>query len=126
MASRDPKHLCPEMRMKLIEFVARARERGVDVLVYCTFRSKEEQEELWGHGRNGDKRAKVTWTKNSKHNITYNGIPAAEAWDCVPVVLGKIKWDDSRGYAILGKIAAELGLKWGGEFGDSPHFELVR
>lgn len=112
--------------MKLIEFMARASERGVDVLVYCTWRSDEEQAELYSHGRNGDPRPVVTWTRHSKHNITFNGIPASEAWDCVPVMNGKLKWDDTRGYAILGKIASELGLKWGGAFGDSPHFELVR
>lgn len=126
MASRDPRDLCPELRRILPEFVARARERGIDVLIYCTYRSQEEQDELWEHGRNGDKRPKVTWTRHSKHNLTKNGVPASEAWDCVPISKGKLKWDDARGYKILGQIAAELGLKWGEEFGDSPHFELVR
>ncbi len=127
MASRDPKHLCPEMRAKLVEFLARAREHGVDPLIYCTFRSPEEQRELYGYGRNGDKRQKVTWTLKSKHNLVDSkGNPASEAWDCVPVVKGKLRWDDDRGYRILAEIAVQLGLKWGGEFGDSPHFELVR
>ena len=138
MASRRPQDLCPEARNKLIEFMARAKERGVDVLVYCTYRSPEEQKDLYGHGRNGDKRPIVTWTLNSKHNIQDPlGRPASEAWDCVPVMAGKLRWDDARAYKVLRQIAEELGLRWGGDWDrdgipgergewDSPHFELVR
>ena len=138
MASRSACDLCPEMRSKLVEFLTRARLAKIDVLIYCTYRSKEEQNALYSQGRTAPG-PKVTWTKKSKHNVTdANGRPSAEAWDCVPMVNGKCAWNAKEIYLQLAAIASAIGgLRWGGDFNgdgvpfergeyDSPHFELVR
>lgn len=137
MASRSLQDLCPELRAKAIELVARGRERGMDILIYCTFRDEKEQAMLYEQGRSRPGPI-VTWTKRSKHNIRdAQGKPAAEAFDCVVVSRGKLEWN--RGYALqVWQIAKEIGgmragLDWDGdgvpyERGeyDSPHFELMR
>lgn len=138
MASRSVSDLCPELRSKLVEFLTRARLAKIDVLVYCTYRSKEEQAALYAQGRTAPGPV-VTWTKKSKHNTTdSNGRPAAEAWDCVPMVAGKPAWNAKEIYLQLAAIARAIGgLRWGGDWDqdgkpfergeyDSPHFELVR
>lgn len=135
--SRSLQDLSPEARAKCIEFQARARAAGIDVLVYHTFRTEAEHAELWAQGRTKPG-PKVTWTKTSRHMVRdKNGKPASDAWDCVPMINGKTAWNAKKEYLTLGKIAQELGLRWGGNFDmddtpfekgecDSPHFELIR
>ena len=138
MASRLIGDLCPELRSKAVEFCARAKTRGIDVLIYCTYRPQKEQDDLYEQGRSRPGTI-VTWTRKSKHGVVDSlGKPASEAWDCVPLLSGKPSWDARGLYLQLAQIAKEIGgLRWGGDWDgdgkpfergeyDSPHFELVR
>lgn len=106
-------------------------------------RSQNEQDHLYGKGRTGAQcvavgipatfarpgEAKVTWTRKSNHI-------GGKAIDVVPVIAGKINWDDSGKLGAWPKIAdafkraaAELNIaiEWGGDWKstkDRPHFEL--
>ena len=135
---RDIKHLSPEMQVLAARFLLECRKRGVDVLIYHTHRTAAEQAEAWAQGRTKPGR-KITWTRTSKHqrNDPITGVPASDAFDCVPRINGVPDWGAKREYLIMGEVAKELGLRWGGNWdgddkpgepgeNDSPHFELVR
>lgn len=127
MASRRMCDLHPSFFPAAFEMVARAHEQDIDVLVYCTYRSAQEQNELYAIGRTKIGR-KVTNAKGgqSAHNATFQGRPGALALDCVPLLNGKPQWNAIGIYKKLAKIAEELGIEWGGNWKmrDCPHFEM--
>lgn len=142
MASRSLSDLHPVMQTKAAVFVAKAKDRGVDVLIYCTFRSGTEQDALYAMGRTTKSNVGVTPLRRlgkivtnaragqSAHNFTINGKPAAKAWDCVPLDHGSPAWSESHpSWKILGEIAAEMGLNWygrkGAPFHELCHFQMV-
>jgi len=107
---------------------------GHDLFLTCTYRSAEEQWELYKKGRmfrdgawivdtnpqtsivtNCDGRA-----KKSKHNSQ-----PSTALDFCVVIGGKVSWD-AREYAPVGELARRQGLVWGGDWTlkDFPHLEL--
>ncbi len=130
MASRKITDLHPSLQPICNEFLLRAEDEGVDVLITCTYRSNEEQEALYAQGRTVAG-ARVTNARGgqSSHNFKLNGKPAAKAFDVVPLVNGKPMWDAKHpSWQALGKIGVELGLDWYGlpdaKFRESPHFQL--
>lgn len=85
-----------------------------------TLRSNAEQESLYAQGRT--KPGKIVTNARggqSPHNF---GL----AFDIAIVnEHGDPTWpDDDVIWKTLGFIGSSLGLRWGGEFGDRPHFEL--
>ena len=142
MASRDIKDLHPHMQLMAVEFKERCKARGVDVLIYCTYRSNKEQDELYAMGRTTKSNVGVTPLRplgkvvtnakagQSAHNFTINKRPASKAWDCCPMVGGKLMWASSHPHwKIMGEVAAELGLNWygkpGSKFFEQAHFQMV-
>ena len=129
MASRLTEDLTPRMQEKIRRFEI-CLEAGIPGTFKrsCTYRSQEEQNALWKHGRNGDKRPRVTWTTLSVHT-------SGEAVDYFIEREGKYCNDlkiDTDGDKIedwqeFGKIAETCGLKWGGTFGhpDFPHVQWM-
>ncbi len=95
------------------------RRAPVDLMVVSAFRSEAEQAELYALGRTkaGNR---VTGAKPgfSWHNY---GL----AFDVAPVDdRGEPYWpEDDAFWNPLGQLGRSLGLKWGGDFGDRPHFE---
>ena len=140
MASRRIEDLHPDLQPLAHRFVRLCKERQVDVLIVCTYRSNDEQASLYAQGR-GTPGAIVTNAKpgQSKHNATLNGLPAARAFDAVPLLYGKPVWEDPRdkdtdwrndfGWRVMGEVAADLGLVWygapGARFPEAPHFQLA-
>ncbi len=147
MASRKLEDLHPVTREKAKAFLQRAKEIGIEVLIYCTYRSPEEQEVLYAQGR----LEQVGWTleelnrrrlklglwklteKEARRKVTN-----ARAWqsfhqyglafDCVPLAGGKPDWDNFEAYEKLGEIAREVGLEWAGNwerFRELPHFQDI-
>lgn len=51
MASRSFLDLAPSVRSKANDFVAACATAGIDVLIYCTYRSQDEQDALYKIGR---------------------------------------------------------------------------
>lgn len=151
MASRDIKDLAPELQVRYNRFHDRCRRdpwmlrNGITILLTCTFRSEDEQERLYNQGRTTPGRI-VTNAKagRSKHNAkTREGVPAAEAFDIVPLRHGKPVWgtagdgidendvddalDDLEVWERVGAHGEAVGLQWAGrwtKFREFPHFEL--
>lgn len=145
MASRRLEDLHPVTREKTKAFLQRAKEKGIDVLIYCTYRSPEEQEVLYMQGRLeqfgitleelNERRVKLgLWKlteKEAKKKVT-NAKPWQSfhqyglAFDCAPLAGGKPDWDNLEAYAVLGEISKEVGLEWAGSwerFRELPHFQ---
>jgi D-alanyl-D-alanine carboxypeptidase. len=130
MASRKLEDLHPDLQHTARQFVKIAEQKGIDVLIYCTWRSPKEQDELYEIGRSKPGRI-VTNARagQSAHNNTIDGKPAALAFDCVPMINGKPQWSPSCTlWQILGDIGSGLGLDWYGKpaarFREFPHFEM--
>lgn len=127
------------------------RAAGLDVLITCTFRSAEEQTELYKIGRVpgfGKPGKIVTRAKagESSHNYRLDGRPASLAFDVVPLRLGKLIWgtrgngidddptdddrDDLELWQRVAAIAKAAGLVWFGDpdqpFQEFPHFQHPR
>lgn len=110
MASRYLHDLQPKVQLMAEEFIETCRQNGLDVLIYCTLRSKEEQDKLYAIGRTlpgkivTNARAGYSW-----HNFGC-------AFDFVPLIAGKPQWDNSALYSRCGIIAEEIGLEWSGRW----------
>lgn len=138
MPSRSLDDLDPELKEVCMEFVEQCAEHKINILVYCTYRSNEEQDKEYAKGRTISSGIRVTKSRpfgatvtdlkggQSKHNVTINGKPAARAFDCVPTQGGIAQWNNLAAYEIMGEIGRGLNLEWGGEWlkKDRPHFQL--
>ncbi|ABS59908.1 M15 family metallopeptidase [Fervidobacterium nodosum] len=120
------------------KFLSECQRQGIQVKIYNTLRTKEEQYALYLQGRaplevvnEARKRAKlkpitqsenkiVTYLKNSPHCY---GL----AFDFVPIINGKVVWNNDKIWEKCGKIAETFGLEWGGRwknFPDKPHIQM--
>lgn len=132
MASRDLKDLHPHVRLLALDFIEQCRKENIDVLIYCTYRSNQEQDDLYAQGRTKPGKI-VTYARGgqSRHNHTLKDRPASLAFDCVPLRGGKPVWgrtlpEDLKLWQKVGKIGKSVGLKWAGDwtrFKEFPHFE---
>ena len=139
MASRSLLDLTPEVARKAARVVELCADRGVVLLIYCTFRSVTEQSRLYRNGRGilaierkaeelSDLYARpdladvlmgvgpqfgeriVTWAGPGQSLHNYRS-----AFDSVPVVDGKLQWvSDSVEWEIYGSACAEVELEWAG------------
>lgn len=122
MASRDIKDLVPELQKLCEQFLYQCHSEGMDVFLTCTYRSPEEQDELYAQGRTKPGK-KVTNAKagQSKHNT-------GKAFDiAIKNEDGTLNWDTSHEHwRRAGEIGEDLGLTWGGSWKmrDYPHFEI--
>lgn len=151
MASRNLQHLSPRMQELYAAFIQRCAEdphlADVSVLVTCTWRSAEDQAALYARGRPGGPRGPIVTNAkpgHSKHEcVNALGLPAAEAFDVVPLRNGKCVWgtsgngidddptddltDDLELWQRLGAHGEAVGLEWygspGSPFKEFPHFQ---
>lgn len=145
MASREIRDLSLPMQVLYNKFSDRCRrdtellKMGVSVLLTCTYRSNAEQDKLYEQGRTLPG-AIVTNAKagKSKHNVCgADGVPAAEAFDVVPLLHGKCVWsptdvaatpeNEATIWQMIGAHGIAVGLKWygspGAAFKEYPHFQ---
>ena len=126
MASRKIDELLPELQDNYILFREAMTEAGLDFIVTCTYRSTEEQAELYAQGRTKPGR-KVTWTLKSKH-CERKAFDIAIKKDGSPVWDVKVNVNDNEipDYEEAGRIGKSAGLVWGGDWKtpDMPHFQL--
>ncbi len=113
--------LTPECQVKYYAFDIKMKEAGIDYIITCTFRSQEEQTELYAQGRTKPG-PKVTWTLSSRHT-------KRTAFDIVLITNGKPDWNKANpNWVKAGEIAESVGLEWGGRWPkkkqDYPHFQL--
>jgi peptidoglycan L-alanyl-D-glutamate endopeptidase CwlK len=136
MASRSPWDLNPELRRRAAEWVRLCTAEGLEILITCTYRSAEEQATLYAQGRTTpDRRVTNAKPGQSRHNtVGPGGLPAAEAFDFVPMRAGKCVWGTTAAAdrALWEQCivhAEALGLVCGARWPrlqDWPHVELPR
>lgn len=144
MASRDLQDLKPHMAERVQALQQRAREAGLDLLIYCTLRSFREQAQLFRQSRPPREiRAKAEQLQHEfgrpdlasvlmdvgpQHgpHVT-NAAPGeslhgyALAFDGVPMRGGKPVWgtedpEDRRLWDLYGELAVTVGLEWAGNW----------
>jgi peptidoglycan L-alanyl-D-glutamate endopeptidase CwlK len=132
MSSRNLQDLHPKLLpiARSLEFECSLID--IELLIYCTYRSAAEQNELYEIGRTKPGK-KVTWLKGgaSKHNFTVRNQAASLAFDAVPMKNGRPIWSIDKNslelWQRISTIAKKLGLTWGGDWPnkvDRPHFEI--
>ena len=110
MASRSLDDLIPIAKKKAEQFLEECNKQGLDILIYCTLRSKEEQDGLYAQGRT--KPGKIVTNARGGESFHNYGC----AFDFVPMVAGKSAWDDTNLYRKAGVIAESVGLEWAGRW----------
>lgn len=125
MASRRLDDLHPVFQPYARAFKAACEVDGLDVLIYCTLRSMDEQAELYAQGRTKPgKRVTNAPPGSSAHNY---GL----ALDGVPLLGGKPVWNATGPGADLwkryGELAVAAGCEWAGNwtrFREFPHVQM--
>lgn len=127
MSSRSLDDLNQSTRQMAVVHKQLCAARGVELLVYCTLRSNEEQTELYAIGRT---KSGVIVTNaragESAHNPDKFG--KASAYDCCPMIAGKPMWDSNHpSWRIVGACGEEAGLvwsgRWAGKLKEQAHFQ---
>ena len=131
MASRLISDLHPKFQPLVNGFLNDCTVAGITLLVTCTYRSGDEQNELYAQGRT--KPGKIVTNARagqSKHNFTVDDKPASLAIDIVPMVNGKPVWNTTGEDLVIwervGKLGEARGMEWGGSWlklKDWPHFQ---
>lgn len=110
MASRSLDDLTPHTKQLAQAFLNACHEADIDILIYCTYRSPEEQNALYAQGRT--ERGKIV--TNARAGESYHNYRCA--FDFVPLVAGKPAWDSKDLYNKAGNIAESVGLEWAGRW----------
>lgn len=116
MASRDIDDLTTEVMQCAIVHKQLCKQKGIDLLIYCTLRPNSEQNDLYQIGRQQPGKI-VTNARpgQSAHNPDNNG--KSHAYDCCPMIGGKPMWDSSHSaWRIVGDCGEEAGLTWSGRW----------
>ena len=135
--SRNIGDLSPVMQALCQKHLDRCRrdlelkKRGVEVILTCTFRSAEEQARLYAQGRDPGVPGPIVTNARpgqSAHNAADDrGTPKAEAYDVAILKDGKLAWNDSAVWELIGAHGVAAGLKWYGSpgvaFPEKPHFQ---
>lgn len=110
MASRSLSDLVPRVRELTLKWIDACKAEKIDVLVYCTYRSPEEQNELYAIGRT--KPGKIV--TNARAGDSFHQYRVA--FDFVPLVGGKPAWGDKTLYTKAGSLAESFGFEWAGRW----------
>jgi hypothetical protein len=105
----DPALLEPTTRQLVQQIIDAARQMGISLMIFETYRSQARQQELFNNGATQLRTVGV-------HNY---GL----ACDIVREVGGEPSWKGD--FSFLGQLARSSGLIWGGDWGDpgvQPHF----
>jgi hypothetical protein len=97
----DPSLLEPTTRQLVEGIVSAAREMGIILMIYETYRSQARQQELFNQGA----------TKLRTVGVHHYGL----ACDIVRVVGAEPSWKGD--FSFLGQLAHSSGLIWGGDWG---------
>jgi peptidoglycan L-alanyl-D-glutamate endopeptidase CwlK len=154
MASREISDLIPELAEKAKQVQLLCQERSVDLLIYCTYRSLEEQAKLYRKSRT---LAQIEQKANQFREKGFSFLaevlmdvgPQAgklgehvtnagpgESWhnfrrafDSVPLVGGKAMWKSTHEHwQVYGEAVREVSLEWAGDwrrFREFPHAQMA-
>lgn len=124
--------LIPECADLCRRHLAACHNVGIELAVTAGFRTPAEQMALYTKGRLYNATAEG-WTVVDPKRVVTNALPVyaphcrGAAYDVVPIVEEKARWDRIDLFTRVGEIGEELGLTWGGRWPklkDMPHFEL--
>lgn len=108
--------LYPPFALAILKIFAKAREAGLGICIYETYRAQERQLELFDKGK----------TKLKSNGMHHFGV-------ATDIVFFNDKkwpsWDATHPWSRLGEFGKSLGLYWGGDwedFRDLPHFQLIK
>jgi D-alanyl-D-alanine carboxypeptidase len=102
----DASLLEPMTRQLVERLVASARQMGIEVMIYETYRSRDRQQALFNSGA----------SKLRTVGVHHHGL----ACDIVRLVGGEPCWKGD--FSFLGQLAQSCGLIWGGDWG-APHIK---
>lgn len=120
--SRNIDDLHPRVAAMCHLFVKKCTESGIDVLITSTYRDSESQQALYEQGRT--KPGKVV--TNARPGQSFHNYLLA--FDFVPVVNGKINWNDANLFRRCGVIGEQCGLEWAGrwpKFKEMAHLQFT-
>ena len=120
--SRSLDDLLPVVKVKVQQFLDKAKAEGIDLLVTSTYRDNESQNALYAQGRT----AGGSIVTNAKAGQSFHNWRCAV--DVVPIVNGKAVWNDVNTWARVGVIGKSVGLEWAGDwkkFKEFPHFQYT-
>ena len=113
-----------EFLKELSHLLSYAEHIGIDLIITSFHRTAKQQVELYAIGRTKEKNRKIVTkadgvNKKSKHQDW-------EAVDLCIAIDGKLEWEWTEDYNLLGKFWKRKGHTWGGEWalGDIYHFQL--
>lgn len=119
--ARDITLLHPELQAIIPKFLKACKDKGLNVKITDTLRTKEEQNKLYAQGRTTPGKV-VTWV-----DYPYSNHNWGTAFDICRND-GKGAYNDSDNwFAKVGQVGKSFGLEWGGDWKqkDKPHFELT-
>lgn len=123
ISSRKLEDLRPEVAALARRFLMTAKREGIDLIVTSTFRDAAAQDALYEQGRT----TKGPIVTNARGWASWHQYKVA--FDVVPIVGGKLIWNDKKLWDRIGKIGESLGLEWGGRWKglvDRPHFQFTQ
>jgi peptidoglycan L-alanyl-D-glutamate endopeptidase CwlK len=154
MASRKISELVNELQQNAEQVLNYCEQQGVDLLIYCTYRSPQEQARLYRQSRTSAQvQKKIDSLRNRGFaeladilsqvgpqqgklgaHVTFAG--PGESWhnfrrafDAVPLIGGKAMWEKRHPHwQIYGAGARNAGLEWAGDwkkFKEYPHTQLA-
>lgn len=110
ICSRDPKDLHPYVQTLCKRFLAACKSQGLDVIVTSTLRDEDCQNALYAQGRT--RPGKIV--TNARGGQSYHNYGLA--FDFVPIVAGKARWNEVALFRKAGEIAEACGLEWAGRW----------
>ena len=112
--SRNLTDLHPAAQRRAIAFINACQRLGIEVLITSTYRDHASQNALYAQGRTAPGQ-RVT---NARGGQSWHNWRCA--FDFVPLVNGKARWDDLALFKRCGEIAEGVGLEWAGRWTRFP------
>lgn len=127
ISSRNIEDLTKAVRLKAIAFLEKCHSENIDVIITCTYRDAECQDNLYQQGRT--KQGPIV--TNARAGESWHNYRAA--FDVVPIREGKPVWGtsgkDLELWQKIGAIGKSCGLEWAGDwsikFREFPHFQYT-
>lgn len=129
MASRSLDDLAPSVKAAALSLLNKARDGGLDVLIYCTSRPLVEQATLYAVGRTVPG---VILTAAKPGESLHNPDAMGKSWafDAVPMLHGKCMFHDGALIERMGLLGESVGLEWAGRWRgrlrERVHFQIQR
>lgn len=118
--SKSINDLHPYVKHLAERFLEECNKQNFPVMIYHTFRTIKEQNDLYALGRT--KAGNIV--TNARGGYSYHNYGLA--FDAAPLIEGKIDWKRNDLFEKMGQIGKSVGLEWGGEwrtFKDTPHLQ---